>query len=69
MEECTHIKVYSNCILTSYPPQSPWICPLCGYRGVDRGAGGMATGPTYAELVEKFKRSNLNGTEEQADHH
>lgn len=32
---CQHEKVNANCILTSHPPQSPWICKKCGERGAD----------------------------------
>ena len=32
---CKHEKVYANYILTSNPPQSPWICKKCGAEGVD----------------------------------
>lgn len=32
-----HDKCWSNIVLTSYPPQSPWICRRCGKLGVDVG--------------------------------
>ncbi len=30
-------KVYADHILTSDPPQFPWICKECGEKGIDRG--------------------------------
>lgn len=37
MSECKHEKVFANFILTSNPPQYPWVCKLCGETGVDQG--------------------------------
>lgn len=34
-DECKHEKVYADYILTSNPPQYPWICRLCGETGTD----------------------------------
>jgi hypothetical protein len=36
MENCNHKKVYAEYILTSSPPQYPWVCSECGEHGVDR---------------------------------
>jgi CRISPR/Cas system-associated exonuclease Cas4 (RecB family) len=34
---CEHKdKEYSDTILLSNPPQHPWTCKKCGYKGVDR---------------------------------
>lgn len=52
-EPCQHEKVYSACVLASDPPQMPWICRLCGGRGVDRSAM-PPRGETYDDLVIKF---------------
>lgn len=54
MSECNHQKVYADYILASNPPQTPWICSICGEKGLDRG---LLTPPkaTYAEIVELFK--------------
>ena len=49
---CPHpIKVYSDCVLMSYPPKKPWICANCGHQGVE-----MDRPPafTYDALVEFF---------------
>lgn len=33
---CSHAgKIYASHILTSNPPQHPWICPDCLQEGVD----------------------------------
>jgi hypothetical protein len=47
-----HKKVYSSTILTSFPPQYPWICEFCGYRGADRDM--IDYNPTYEQLMKKF---------------
>jgi hypothetical protein len=51
-EGCRHEKVYANYVLTSLPPQYPWICKLCGLTGVDAGASYKAN--EYDELVKRF---------------
>ena len=33
---CHHDKVYSQIVMTSFPPQYAWICRSCGIKGVDR---------------------------------
>ncbi|MHA1437972.1 MAG: hypothetical protein ACTSPD_10380 [Promethearchaeota archaeon] len=32
---CPHKKKYEPKVLTSNPPQYPWICEWCGYKGTD----------------------------------
>jgi hypothetical protein len=50
--KCKHNKVYANYILTSNPPQSPWICSKCGFKGVDRGQ--FPTEETYEDIDRRF---------------
>lgn len=50
-EMCKHEKIYSNEVLTSMPPQHPWICKKCGKRGTD--IGGIYEN-SYDKLVNKF---------------
>ena len=52
MDKCNHNKVYANYILTSNPPQSPWICSECGETGTDKGS--YSGGDPYSDLVKKF---------------
>ena len=52
MKECIHDKVYANCVLTSNPPQYPWICKKCGEKGIDHG---MDWTTEYEDLVKKFE--------------
>jgi hypothetical protein len=47
-----HEKVYSNKVLCTYPEQRPWICKVCGYKGVDMGKYYNLN--EYDELVKKF---------------
>jgi hypothetical protein len=47
-----HKKVYANYILTSNPPQYPWICSECGEKGTDRKD--YYDGPSYDEIYKKF---------------
>jgi hypothetical protein len=35
---CEHDKCFAPFVLTSDPPQYPWVCRRCGARGTDRGA-------------------------------
>ena len=51
--ECTHDKVYSNNMLTSYPPQTEWICSKCGKQGVERSMVVTNT-DTYDDIVKRF---------------
>ena len=55
-KNCEHKKVFSNIVLTSYPPQYPWICEKCGFEGRDRGS--LPKGPTYAQIKNKFSKEN-----------
>jgi hypothetical protein len=52
MSDCTHEKVYANYVLTSCPPQYPWICRKCGEKGIDWG--GTVWIDEYAETEKKF---------------
>ena len=49
---CNHDKVYSREILTSYPPQQPWVCRKCGAKG-SRILGQEAF-EEYSELMLRF---------------
>lgn len=52
---CTeHDKVYSNCLLTSDPPQQNWICRKCGATGID--TVGFTFNNEYAVILEKFAK-------------
>ncbi len=53
---CNHNKVYANVILTSYPPQRPWICSICGAEGKD--CGELGNSPSYDDLIKKFRPQN-----------
>lgn len=55
MSECNHDKVFSNYVLTSNPPQYPWICRKCGYMSRDIGEYYSARNE-YEELIEKFRK-------------
>ena len=59
-EECKHEKVYSNSILTSDPPQTPWICKLCGKTGTDRSSISFQE-ETYEQLLERFHGTRNQG--------
>lgn len=52
---CKHKKVYSNYVLTSNPPQYPWICEKCGTEGTDVGP---VFHSRYEEIKEKFDKQN-----------
>mgnify|MGYP001561538924 CR=1 FL=1 len=52
-EKHEHNKVYSKLILTSYPPQYPWICSECGEEGIEQG---MLPEYDYDDLKRKFKK-------------
>ena len=49
---CNHegTKVYAPYILTSNPPQSPWVCSKCGEQGVGR---------QYFVLQEEFQKVTI----------
>ena len=34
--ECEHRKVFAGYVLTSNPPQLPWVCSKCLQKGSDR---------------------------------
>jgi len=55
MSECKHEKVYANFVLTSDPPQHPWICRKCGERGRDISKHSMNENE-YDKLIRKFPR-------------
>ncbi len=50
---CQHEKVYSSSVLASLPPQTPWICRLCGETGIDREKLAMPK-ESYDSLMVKF---------------
>jgi hypothetical protein len=52
-QPCQHEKVYADHVLASYPPQMPWICKLCGERGLDKEEL-PNRGDTYDDLMVKF---------------
>jgi len=52
MNKCQHEKVYASYILTSNPPQYPWICKKCGLRGFDMG---ILTYDEYGEIIKQFE--------------
>ncbi len=56
MNNCAHVKVWSNNILTSNPPQRDWICSRCGERGRSRGQ--YQTQDLYSDLVKMFANAN-----------
>jgi hypothetical protein len=47
-----HDKCYANYILTSNPPQHPWICRRCRTRGVDVGTYTDGAASEYNRLCE-----------------
>ena len=53
-EQCAHEKVYASYILTSHPPQQPWVCRLCGEEGIDRLGGKLKT-DEYEKTKRHFK--------------
>lgn len=55
-EPCKHVKVYSEYILCSYPPQHQWVCKICGEQGAD--VVGTYKANEYDEVVKKFKEVN-----------
>lgn len=52
-----HKKVFANYILTSNPPQYPWVCSVCGERGTDRGEY-RPIELDYDAIIKKFKEVN-----------
>lgn len=49
--ECQHEKVYAGHVLTSSPPQRPWICRKCKTRGADSVRGGDSDWSEYHRLL------------------
>ena len=50
---CEHQnKVYSNFTYASNPPQTPWICMDCGFKGVNRG---KQESDNYEFFIRKFE--------------
>ena len=47
-----HKKIYAPYILTSMPPQHPWICEICGEEGIDTEVSNFSK---YMEIKRKFK--------------
>lgn len=47
---CEHEKVYAGHVLTSDPPQHPWICRKCNARGADR-SGSLRDEQEYNRLI------------------
>lgn len=63
--DCGGKKVYSNTVLTSNPPQYPWICRQCLTEGRDQEHSGCCN--EYAELKaakEKAYYAALRATRE-----
>jgi len=57
-KNCKHEnKVYANYVLCSYPPQYPWICTDCGYKGCDQSELGNT--PSYEDIEKKFEKKTL----------
>ena len=48
---CNHEKVYSPYVHASFPAQHPWICRVCGEKGVD-------TDTYYNDPKEYFELDN-----------
>lgn len=61
---CAHVrKTYRGVILTSNPPQHPWICPDCFEEGVEmmHTWERKARRPeTYEEIIKR-KQETVNG--------
>lgn len=53
---CNHSKVYANYVLTSNPPQHPWICSICGEKGVDMES--ININNEYEELIKIFNKES-----------
>jgi hypothetical protein len=51
-EACDHDKCYSPYVLTSNPPQYPWICRKCKVEGRDVGVP-FHNGEEYARLKKQ----------------
>lgn len=49
---CDHEKVYSNSVLTCYPPIRQWICRKCGGLGQEQDE--IEQGESYDDLMRKF---------------
>jgi hypothetical protein len=63
---CNHDKVYANHVLTSNPPQYPWICSKCGTTGRDVTFDDNK-GPTYDDLNKQFHGGSIATTELKID--
>jgi hypothetical protein len=59
-KDCKHDKVFAPYILTSNPPQYPWICRKCGFRGCDIGDGYQDV-DEYAKLCQEFSMEDKDG--------
>lgn len=53
---CEHEKVYAPYVLTSNPPQYPWVCKLCGERGTDYGE--YYDGGEYERVIRGFAQTD-----------
>lgn len=58
MIKCSHIKIYSNKVLQSIPPQFPWICSVCLEEGTDRGL--ISESPSYNDLMNEKAKLQKN---------
>ncbi len=54
---CAHVrKTYAPHILTSHPPQHPWVCPDCLEEGVEMRFSSHINPPeTYEDIIERKK--------------
>jgi len=49
-----HKKVYSNNVLLSSPPKLPWICSICGEKGINSES--YPAEETYDDIVKRFNK-------------
>jgi hypothetical protein len=56
MTECKHDRVYANYSLASNPPKTPWICKLCGEKGMHVPITNLSKQDTYESLLIKFNK-------------
>lgn len=60
-EPCSvHTKIYAQIVLTTFPPQFPWICAVCLTEGVDRGSE-LPTIDEYSRLKKEKLRVEGDG--------
>lgn len=56
---CEHDKVYSETALLTDPPQYPWICRKCGFKGREV-LDVLRDRAEYARIVEKFESTGVS---------